>query len=98
MELILIRHARPELQQVTDGIADPGLTPLGHEQSRRMARWLANEAIDHIAVSPKRRARETAAPLADHLGLEPEVVEGFAELDKQSQAYIPVEDLQDERH
>ena len=98
MELILIRHARPELQQLTDGIADPGLTPLGWEQARRMARWLANEAIDHIAVSPKRRARETAAPLADQLGLEPEVVEGFAELDKQSQAYIPVEDLQDERH
>ena len=41
---------------------------------------------------------ETAAPLAEQLGLEPEIVEGFAELDKQSQAYIPVEDLQDERH
>ena len=98
MELILIRHARPELQQVTDGYADPGLTPLGREQSQRMARWLANEAIDHIAVSPKRRARETASPLADQLRLEPEVVEGFAELDKESRAYIPVEDLQDERH
>jgi probable phosphoglycerate mutase len=98
MELILIRHARPELQQVTDGFADPGLTQLGHAQARRMARWLANEAIDHIAVSPKRRAIETAAPLAEELGLEPEIVEGFAELDKQSRAYIPVEDLQDERH
>jgi probable phosphoglycerate mutase len=101
MELILIRHARPELQQIaegTDGIVDPGLTPLGWEQSRRMARWLAGEPIDHIAVSPKRRARETAAPLAEQLGLEPEIVEGFAELDKQSRAYIPVEDLQDEVH
>jgi len=101
MELILIRHARPELQQIaddSDGIADPGLTPLGWEQSRRMARWLADEPIDHIAVSPKRRARETATPLAEQLGLEPEIVEGFAELDKQSRAYIPVEELQDERH
>jgi broad specificity phosphatase PhoE len=101
MELILIRHARPALEQIADGIegiADPGLTPLGWEQSRRLARWLANESIDHIAVSPKRRARETATPLADQLGLEPEIVEGFAELDKQSRAYIPVEDLQDERH
>ena len=101
MELILIRHARPELQQIADdidGIADPGLTPLGWEQSRRMARWLADEPIDHIAVSPKRRARETATPLAEQLGLEPEIVEGFAELDKQSRAYIPVEHLQDEVH
>jgi 2,3-bisphosphoglycerate-dependent phosphoglycerate mutase len=98
MELILIRHARPELHVVDAGVADPGLTELGWEQARRLARWLMDEDIHHIAVSPKRRALETATPLAEKLGIEPEVVEGFAELDKSSRAYVPVEDLQDEQH
>jgi probable phosphoglycerate mutase len=98
MELILIRHARPELHLVDEGVADPGLTELGWEQARRLARWLMDEDIHHIAVSPKRRARETAAPLAEKLGIDPEVVAGFAELDKESRAYVPVEDLQHEQH
>ena len=98
MQLILIRHARPERQIVEVGTVDPGLTPLGWQQSRRLADWLAHEPIDHVAVSPKRRARETAQPLVDAKGIEPEVVHGFAELDKASQAYIPVEELQDESH
>src|SRR5262249_24528790 len=49
--------------------ADPGLTPLGREQAQRLADWLAHEKVDVILSSPKRRAQETAAPLADTLGL-----------------------------
>jgi probable phosphoglycerate mutase len=98
MELILIRHARPERMVVHEGVADPGLTELGWEQARRMADWLADEDIHHIAVSPKRRALETAMPLAEKLGLEPEVVHGFAEIDRESKAYIPVEELRHEHN
>jgi probable phosphoglycerate mutase len=98
MELILVRHALPERVENVEGLADPGLQPLGHEQARRLADWLVHEDIDHIAVSPKRRAYETALPLAEKLGLEPEVVPGFAEIDRASRTYIPVEEMRRENN
>lgn len=96
MELILVRHALPERVENIEGIADPGLQELGHEQARRMAEWLAHEDIHHIAVSPKRRAIETAAPLAERLGIEPEIVPGLAEIDRAARTYIPVEEMRRE--
>jgi probable phosphoglycerate mutase len=96
MELILVRHALPERVENVDGVADPGLQPIGHEQARRLGDWLADEDIDHIVVSPKRRAVETAAPLAQRLGIEPEVVPGFAEIDRGAKHYIPVEEMRRE--
>jgi probable phosphoglycerate mutase len=98
MELILVRHALPQRVENVDGVADPGLQPLGHEQARRMAEWLAHEDIHHIAVSPKRRAIETAAPLAELTGIEPEVVAGFAEIDRSARTYIPVEEMRRENN
>lgn len=96
MELILVRHALPQRVENVDGVADPGLQPIGHEQARRLADWLAHEEIDHIAVSPKRRAIETALPLAERLGIEPEVIPGFSEIDRASRHYIPVEEMRRE--
>jgi 2,3-bisphosphoglycerate-dependent phosphoglycerate mutase len=98
MELILIRHALPQRIENADGVADPGLQPLGHEQARRMAEWLSHEDIHHIAVSPKRRAIETAVPLAEVTGLVPEVVAGLAEIDRASRTYIPVEEMRRENN
>ena len=96
MELILVRHALPERVENVDGVADPGLQPLGHEQARRLADWLADEEIHHIAVSPKRRAIETAAPLAARLGMEPEIIPGLSEIDRSARHYIPVEEMRRE--
>ena len=59
---------------------DPTLTPFGRAQARASAERLARERIDAIYVSPYRRARETAAPLAEVTGLEPIVVDGLAEI------------------
>ena len=98
MELILVRHALPERVENVDGVADPGLQELGWTQARRLADWLEREHIDHIAVSPKRRAVETATPLAERLGLEPEVVPGFAEIDRGARTYIPVEEMRRENN
>ena len=98
MELILVRHALPERVENVDGVADPGLQELGWAQARRLADWLEREHIDHIAVSPKRRAVETATPLAERLGLEPEVVPGFAEIDRGARTYIPVEEMRRENN
>ena len=93
MELILIRHARPEHIENADGPADPPLTGLGHGQSGAMAEWMVSETIDALYVSPLRRARETAAPLEAKLGLVAEVAEGVREYDAEDDTYIPLEIL-----
>ena len=65
MELILVRHGRPERNEVS---ADPPLSPLGQEQAERVARWLAKDAIDAVWSSPMRRAIQTAEPFAAQTG------------------------------
>ena len=52
--------------------ADPGLSPGGTAAAQRLAALLEGRAMPRaIYVSPTRRARETAAPLAARLGLTP---------------------------
>jgi broad specificity phosphatase PhoE len=98
MDLVLVRHAEPVRTPAgsVDGPADPGLTPRGLAQSRRLASWLAGERIDAVLSSPMRRAVETAEPVAAALGLEIEVVDGLIEYDSTSIDYIPTEELQSE--
>ena len=93
MELLLIRHAQPFRVERVEGPADPPLTPLGHAQAAAMAAWVAHEPIDAVYVSPLTRARQTAAPLAARLGVEPVVVDLLAEFDRHDPVYIPIEEL-----
>jgi len=97
VELLLIRHAEPVrvAEGEVEGPADPGLTERGHEQAARLGAWLAAESVDAIVTSPMRRARETAAPLAAALGLEPEIDDGVAEYDATAGSYIPIEELRE---
>ncbi len=73
--MILLRHGQSEfnarfsVDRVDPGIVDPRLTPLGHEQARAAAAVLAVEDVRRILASPYTRALETAAPLAERLGL-----------------------------
>jgi broad specificity phosphatase PhoE len=93
VHLLLIRHGETTRVDSETGIADPPLTDNGREQARRLAEWLKDERLDHIVVSPLRRARETAAPLAERFGLEPEVIAKLAEFDAEASNYIPMEEL-----
>ncbi|MHB1910555.1 MAG: histidine phosphatase family protein [Acidimicrobiales bacterium] len=93
MQLLLIRHAEPVRIEAESGVADPSLTEVGIRQTRQLVDWLKGEQLDHVAVSPLRRARETAAPLAEAFGLEPEVIAGLAEFDAEAPSYIPMEEL-----
>ena len=95
MELLLIRHALPVRidEGSVDGPADPALADLGHAQAAALAAWLTDEDIAAIWCSPMRRARETAVPLAEELGLEVRIEDGIAEYDRHSASYIPVEEL-----
>lgn len=73
--MILLRHGQSEfnlhfsVNRVDPGIVDPRLTPLGHDQARAAAEALKAERITRIVASPYWRALETAAPIAEALGL-----------------------------
>jgi probable phosphoglycerate mutase len=95
MELLLIRHALPVRVEggPHGGPADPHLAPLGVHQAEALAAWLSEERVDAIWSSPMRRARETAEPVSDRLGLPVTVDEGLAEFDRLADSYIPIEEL-----
>lgn len=97
MELILIRHGRPQRIENAEEPADPPLTDLGHRQARAVAGWMAVEPFDALYCSPMRRARQTAAPLAALAEVEAVVEPGVREYDALSPAYIPMEELKADR-
>ncbi len=97
MEVALVRHALPERVERVDGApADPQLSSVGRAQAERLAGWLAGERFDALYTSPLRRAAETAAPLAETLGLNAIAEPGVAEYDAASSAYVPMEELKAE--
>jgi broad specificity phosphatase PhoE len=55
------------------GANDPDLTPEGQRQAQLLANWFKGEPPAVIFVSDTKRARQTAAPLAAKLRLEPVV-------------------------
>ena len=74
MDLVLIRHGRPIRIEDAGGPADPALTDLGHRQAQAMAASLSDERFDALYVSPMLRARQTANPLEETLGLTASIV------------------------
>ncbi|HEX7134961.1 MAG TPA: histidine phosphatase family protein [Iamia sp.] len=92
MELLLIRHALPVRIEGAGGPADPPLSAEGHAQAAALAAvW--SGAVDAVWASPLLRARETAAPLAAALGVEVAIDDDLAEMDRDADAYIPLEEL-----
>jgi probable phosphoglycerate mutase len=81
LEITLIRHAQPDWEPVDTAVDEPTLTEHGFAQSRCTAEALAGEQFDALYVSPLRRARETAQPIAEALGLEPRVLSWLRELE-----------------
>ena len=80
-EILLVRHGEseplPEGQvfPLVGGHADPALHSTGEDQAVRVADRLIStgERIDAIYVTTLRRTHQTAAPLAERLGVEPMV-------------------------
>jgi 2,3-bisphosphoglycerate-dependent phosphoglycerate mutase len=93
MELLLIRHGLPIRVEGAGGPADPPLSPDGVAQAEALAAWLAPLGVDALYSSPLRRARETAAPLGDTLGLDVVIDAGIEEYDAHLPEYIPIEEL-----
>jgi len=93
MELLIIRHALPIRRELESGIADPELSPEGLTQAEHLGQYLSTEKIHAVYASPLRRAQQTAAPLARIHGLNVVLEEDVAEWDRNSNEYVPVEEL-----
>jgi 2,3-bisphosphoglycerate-dependent phosphoglycerate mutase len=83
-ELFLIRHgdAIPGPEEIIpSGLYDDlPLSKTGREQAQLLAERLKRLHFDAAYSSPLRRCQETAAPLTEHLGLTPILVEGIKEI------------------
>lgn len=76
-----LRHGETELNanRLVAGSIETELTPAGREQAHRAAHALAKEPITGVYSSPMRRARDTAAPVAERLGLPVVILPEIAE-------------------
>lgn len=84
MRLLLVRHGQTSSN--VDHLLDtavPGadLTDLGREQAAALVELLAPEGVQAVTASTLVRTRQTAAPLADHLGLVVGVDDGLREIE-----------------
>lgn len=78
--VILVRHAEradggaPATGAAMQGNPDPELSAAGKARAQTLAAMLKDAGITSIYVTQYIRTRDTAKPLADALGLTPEVV------------------------
>jgi ribonuclease H / adenosylcobalamin/alpha-ribazole phosphatase len=82
--LLMLRHGQTEYsaQRRYSGRADLPLTELGERQAAAAAARLANtNGVAAVVSSPLRRARQTAQPVADALGVPLTVHDGLTETD-----------------
>jgi probable phosphoglycerate mutase len=81
--LLLVRHGQIDanIESRWHGSTDGELTTQGRDEARRVAAHLARTRPDVAAVysSPLKRARDTAAPIAEALGINVIVAPGLAE-------------------
>jgi len=94
MELLLIRHGQPAWSRDGRSVDDPDLTELGHIQATRVADRLAGLQVDHLFVSPLRRAHQTVAPLAEALDMEPVQLDWLAEISAPRFEGTPIEQVE----
>ena len=80
--LFLLRHAAHDrLGRVLCGRI-PGVTlgEAGRAQALKLAERVSRETLDAVYTGPLERARETAAPIAARLGLDPEIAPEIDEI------------------
>ena len=83
---VLLRHGEtpltPQKRFSGSGGTDPELSPVGLDQAHRAAEALARRGtIETILASPLTRTRQTAAAVAERLGLDVTIEEGIRETD-----------------
>ena len=83
-ELFIVRHADaiPGADEIIPGgiYDDLPLSRIGREQAQALAERLSKLQFDAMYSSPLKRCLQTAAPLAERLGMTPTIVEGLKEI------------------
>jgi probable phosphoglycerate mutase len=81
--IVLVRHGETDWNRDNrfQGHADPPLNETGRAQARALAAEVREEPIAALYTSPLVRAAETAAILAEPLGLEPLIDPSLMEVD-----------------
>lgn len=69
--VVLVRHA----EKAAEPGADPALSDAGAQRAQALAQALAGLQVNAIITTQYRRTRDTAAPIAQALGLQPQVIE-----------------------
>jgi broad specificity phosphatase PhoE len=95
MRFTLVRHAQPEWVRDGRNIDDPPLTEVGRAQAEHLGRRFRGERIDTLLVSTLLRARQTAEPIADALGVEPELCPWLEEMRNPEFEGTPAQYVQD---
>jgi len=72
-EIWLVRHA--DVYDQRELVSDPALSPLGHQQAKRLAQRLKSVEIRAVYASPLRRAQQTATALTDQVTTDPRLTE-----------------------
>ncbi len=73
--IFLVRHA--ERAAISGHVpSDTGLSPAGRKRAEALARVLKDAQITAVYTTEYKRTRETAAPVAQSLGIQPEVIPG----------------------
>lgn len=94
MELLFVRHAQPGWDNDGTSVDNPELTALGHRQAELLAERFDGAPIDEILVSPLVRAQQTAAPVAEVLGLAPTTLDWLAEIRAPAWEGTPTEEVE----
>ncbi|HEY0956382.1 MAG TPA: histidine phosphatase family protein [Roseateles sp.] len=69
--VVLVRHA----ERAAEPAGDPALTPAGEQRAQALAQALAGLRVNAIITTQFRRTRDTGAPLARALGVQPLVID-----------------------
>ena len=73
--IFLVRHA--ERAAISGNVpSDTGLSAAGRKRAEALARVLADAQITAVYTTEYKRTKETAAPVAQSLGIQPEVIPG----------------------
>ncbi len=83
MQLYLVRHCEPEPEARGRcyGALDFGLSAGGRRAAEMLGASFASVQLDAVLSSPRRRALETAAPLAESHGLPVTIDDRYREID-----------------
>ena len=85
--LILVRHAAP-MKQPEVPAREWSLSPAGYNDAARLGQLLAAYAPASIISSDELKARQTAQPLADRLGLPVAILPGLHEHERRAVGYL----------